>query len=82
MHILIGLGVAVALLYAWLVGWWFARLLVFLGLAFVGLLIGFAMANPNDAGTASMVALALAVVSWLVASVPTYIYRAMERQPG
>jgi hypothetical protein len=39
MHILIGLAVAVALLYFWLIGHWFARVLVFLLLA-VGLGLG------------------------------------------
>jgi hypothetical protein len=39
MEILIGLGLALALLYAWLRAWWFARVVVFLGLAGV---LGFA----------------------------------------
>jgi hypothetical protein len=36
MHILIGLCLALALLYFWLLGHWFARVVMFLTLAVVG----------------------------------------------
>jgi hypothetical protein len=53
MHILIGLALAVALLYFWLVGHWFARALVFLlfALAF-GFALGGAMSGGNFGGPA------------------------------
>ena len=46
MHILIGLAAGAALLYVWLIGWWFGRVLMFLLLAVsFGLLGAWAGAN-------------------------------------
>ena len=72
MEILLGLAIGAALLYAWLVGHWFARVLVFLPLA--GLLM-----MMNDAvKTTEMrtVWLCLApFLAWLIASLPIYARR-------
>jgi hypothetical protein len=71
-HFLIGLGLFLALLYWWLLGHWFARILVFLVLA--GLCALLLIDNPA--------AIALAVVlAWLVASLPVYIHRNRHRLP-
>lgn len=45
MHILIGICLAVALLFYWLVGHWVARVLVFLALAAIGVLFGVGIAQ-------------------------------------
>ncbi len=83
MHILIGLGVAVALLYFWLIGHWFARALMFLllGVAFgVG---GAALGNGAVAGSpVPQLALGLTgiVAAWFVAGIPIYYWRWQLRQ--
>src|SRR5690348_14818851 len=47
MEILVGLGFAVVLLYLWLLGHWFARVLVFLLLAALFGLIGAMLTEPH-----------------------------------
>lgn len=81
MHILIGLAVGVALLYFWLVGWWFARALVFLILGF-GLFFLFAdgardPSHPLAGWIAGLLGLALA---WPAAAFPTYYWRHQARR--
>ena len=62
MHILIGLGIAVVLLYFWLIGHWFARVLVFLLFTFCGLVLG-QLAGGIAAGA----------IGWFVSGIPIYV---------
>jgi hypothetical protein len=50
MHFLVGLCLALALLYFWLLGHWFARVVMFLGLAVVVAFLGAAVVG-NSATT-------------------------------
>lgn len=79
MHILIGLAMAAALLYFWLLGHWFARILVFLCLLGFPVILGLAVsADKNEAGAqigGLVVFIISAVVVWLVASIPIYYWR-------
>jgi hypothetical protein len=76
MHILIALALAAVLLYFWLTGNWFARVLVFLLLSvafgftsvWLGLLAG-------DQSPWFVLALLGVAVAWPVASVPIYCWR-------
>jgi hypothetical protein len=67
MELMIGAGLALALLYFWLLGHWFARVVTFLafGAGFVAelacIVLGF-------------------VAGWFVASLPTYYWRHQFRQ--
>ncbi|HKP26531.1 MAG TPA: hypothetical protein VJV39_21865 [Dongiaceae bacterium] len=74
MEMLIGLAMGAALLYFWLIGHWFARVLVFLGLAgvagFVGLIAGH---EPGPLGI--IVGLSGIGLAWLVAEIPTFYWR-------
>ena len=70
MHILIGLAAILALLYFWLAGNWFARLLVFLMLAALAI-VGIADKQPDH----EIIALIVAATMWPVASIPTYYWR-------
>ncbi len=65
-----GLG----LLYAWLMGWWFARLLVFLGLT-----VAIDMLLRFDLGQSVGLVLGL-IIAWPVASLPTYWRRFITRR--
>jgi hypothetical protein len=81
-HILLGLGLALALLYFWLVGWWFARVVVFLGLAVCGFVlggwfaIGFAGSPPGTALLSSpagvLGGLLGVALAWPIASLPIW----------
>ena len=83
MHILIGLGIAVALLYFWLIGWWFARILVFLLFGCGGFAGGAAIAglfpSPSFA-VATILGLIGVALMWPIASIPTYYWRYKARQ--
>jgi hypothetical protein len=72
MHFLIGLGLFVVLLYWWLIGHWFARVLVFLLLAVLGAFI--------SAGNGAAI-IATGVLSWFIASLPVYHQRYQSRLP-
>ena len=83
MHILIGIAMAVALLYWWLIGHWFARVLVFLLLACVGFVAGAALANTSpNAPAAGVIILGLigAAFGWPIAGLPTYYWRHQMRE--
>ena len=72
MHFLIGLGIFVVLLYWWLIGHWFARVLVFLLLAVLGALI--------SAGNGAAI-VGYGVLAWFIASLPIYYQRYQSRLP-
>lgn len=83
MHILVGISLALGLLYFWLIGWWFARVILFLGLApVVGLLIG-ATVSPSpvrfDSPDFLLPATLGVVLAWLIAALPTYYWRRQLR---
>ena len=69
MHILIGLLLGCALLYFWLIGQWFARVLVFLGLGVLG---AFLLANAGPDRGAQLGAF---VPAWMIASIPIWWHR-------
>jgi hypothetical protein len=77
MHVLIGLGAAVALLYFWLLGHWFARVLVFLFLVLCAGYVGLIVNKDGDgaaiAGT--VVFIIGAILSWPIASIPIVYWR-------
>jgi hypothetical protein len=80
MHILIGLVLGCALLYFWLVGHWFARVLVFLPMIF---LFGFIVVGiASDGHAASSIGFAVSitgvVLAWPISSIPIW-YHARDR---
>lgn len=80
MQFLIGLGLAVALLYFWLIGHWFARVLMFLLLG-AGFFAGGAVLGNDNTGDPSLgIVLGLigVVVAWFTAGIPIY-WRRWER---
>jgi len=78
MHILLGLCLACGLLYFWLIGHWFARIVVFVPLAFV-IFIALADHSKGDPGTI-LGACAAAALMWPLASIPTYYRRHEQRR--
>jgi hypothetical protein len=78
MHILLGLVLAAGLLYFWLLGHWFARVLVFLGLIPVlGLLVvGLIGGGLHDGPVEIFVgAIGGGVAGWFVSGLPIYYWR-------
>jgi multisubunit Na+/H+ antiporter MnhF subunit len=76
MHIIIGLGLALVLLYYWMSAHWFVRVVAFLLLAIPSCgIIALCDAYPNR-GFAVPVAI---VLCWLIASIPTYRARYLAR---
>jgi len=73
MEILIGLAVIVALLYVWLAGHWFGRVLMFVLLGIITFCSVATLADPV-AGLFSV------IPTWFVASIPIYCQRSKERQ--
>jgi hypothetical protein len=81
MHILIGLALAAVLLYFWLVGHWFARVLMFLLLAAgLGALGGLYLAT-NDSPVGGMIGGCIGItLAWPVAGIPIYFARFRKAQ--
>jgi hypothetical protein len=80
MEILIGLVLALGLLWAWLAGHWFARVVAFLAFATLfgfggAVLFANGMPGVTTAGI-SLGAIGGVVLAWPVAGIPTYIQRA------
>lgn len=83
MHILVGLGMAVALLYFWLIGHWFARvLMVILLVPAVGFAIAclFATAPGVTPVGAAFGGLIGAIAGWFLAGWPAYYWEARNRR--
>lgn len=82
MHILIGIGAAVVLLYWWLVGQWFARVIVFLLVGALAGLVLFAITPQHGTSPLTyLVLIAIAgVIAWPVASLPFWYHRAMVEE--
>jgi len=81
MEMLIGLAIGTALLYFWLIGHWFARVLVFLGLAglssFAGLIVG---ATSSNAAAGITIGLIGILVAWGLAAIPTFYWRRLMQR--
>lgn len=82
MHILVGLVLAAVLLFVWLIGHWFARVLAFLLLACVFGLSGAFMAGidgppAHNHGIAG--ALLGLLLAWFVSGIPIYVRRYQAR---
>ena len=83
MELMIGAGLALALLYFWLIGHWFARVVVFLCLAFPVLLFaGDANASriyehPHLSALATLVI--GCGIAWIVASGPMWVLGLRQR---
>lgn len=77
MPVLIGIALGCALLYFWLAGHWFARILTFICAAgFLGY-FGLIFIPPGSNGAiALLIDFALALgVSWLLSGIPTWYWR-------
>jgi hypothetical protein len=61
-------------LHLWLIGHWFARVLVFLVLAAVGFIAGANVPTPSPAGSI-ICGLIGAALAWPLASIPIYYWR-------
>jgi hypothetical protein len=72
--ILVGLVVALAGLYWWLLGHWFARIVCFLVLAPVMGLIWAALAGRDVAGHL-MIGIVVMAFAWPLSGLPTYFWR-------
>jgi hypothetical protein len=84
MHIvfglLFGIGFALLLLYSWLMGQWFARVLMFLIFGSIGFAIGCMPLYGSNAGLGLILIPCGVWVGWLLASIPIYIQRWKDRQ--
>jgi hypothetical protein len=78
-HFLIGLLLGIALLYFWLIGHWFARVLVFLLLAVLMALGGGSLladtAKPPNPASGIFGAILGAALAWPVSGIPIYYWR-------
>jgi uncharacterized membrane protein len=74
MHILIGLVLAAAPLYFWLLRHWFARVLVFIALMCVSVFVAFLVSYEAPARFRTISAIG-AVASWFVSGLPLYVWR-------
>jgi hypothetical protein len=75
MHILIGLAMAAALLYFWLLGHWFARVLVFLLLGAALGVGGMVIGMRNDPVGGFLLGALGIVAAWFSAGIPIYYWR-------
>jgi hypothetical protein len=81
MHILIGLALAVALLFFWLGGHWFARVLTFLLFAtMLGFILGW-LTPPSYGEHYNQMGVVIGIaLAWPIAGIPTYYWRAHWRR--
>jgi hypothetical protein len=77
LHILVGIGAAVVLLYFWLLGHWFARVLTFLVLAIPLAFLGASYAHDPVAALFGVVVGGTA--AWFLAGIPIYVRRRQAR---
>lgn len=77
MTTLIALALGAALLYFWLVGHWFARVLMFLALLAAAAFIALAAAqnSPADVGAPLFTFAAGGVIAWYASRLPLYYWR-------
>ena len=74
MHILIGLCMGLALLYYWLLGHWFARVLMCILLVLMGVLIGLANMDRHPEFAAPLMLIG-AGAGWAAGSAPVWYWR-------
>ncbi len=83
MEIILGIVLFLGLLYGWLVGHWFARVVMALALWVLGgfIAILFAANGTEDQRQATIIAVIFggSVLSWLIAGLPTYYWRQKRR---
>lgn len=70
---LLGAGIGAVLLYFWLIGHWFARVLAFLVLLVPLSFLGSAYGAPYQAGLLGLVLGGIA--AWFLTGIPTYVRR-------
>jgi len=81
MELMIGAGLALALLYFWLLGHWFARVVVFLLLASVTFVtVAYTTQVRGDPMVGVIFGLLAAAVTWPVSGLPVYYWRRQFRQ--
>lgn len=85
MHILISLAMALALLYFWLIGHWFARVLMFLALAATVFAVAASSINYGIYDGKAPIGVLLfevpiGLLAWPLASLPVYFWRWRVRQ--
>ena len=81
MEILIGLALGAVLLYFWLIGHWFARVLVFLLLGAVTFVtVAYITQDPKYPTAGVIYGLLAAGLAWPVASLPIYYWRHQARE--
>lgn len=79
MAIIVAILLSIVLLYFWLIGHWFARVLVFLGLAGPTAFLALIVVPPSSGGNVGVAAVC-GVVAWFVAGIPIYYWRGLQRQ--
>lgn len=81
MHILIGLVLVLVLLYFWLLGHWFARVVTLILFVPLFAVAGAAMLGSNGApqGLVLLGAICGCVAGWFAAGIPVYYWRAKFR---
>jgi hypothetical protein len=77
MHILIGIALALALLYFWLLGHWFARVLMFLIITATGGILALATGTASSSHAGLIPPLAIA--AWFMSGLPLYYWRHQNR---
>jgi hypothetical protein len=83
MHLLIGLGLFLWLFYGWLVGHWFARVLVFLLICAAFFLLDcivFAAPGPGWKLFAILLLPLAGVAAWGISGIPIYVHRKRSYQ--
>jgi hypothetical protein len=81
MELMIGAGLALALLYFWLLGHWFARVVMFLVLASVTFVtVAYTTQVRGDPMAGVLFGLLAAAVTWPIAGIPVYYWRHQFRQ--
>jgi len=74
MEILVGLALALVLLYFWLLGHWFARVVMFLALAAAFGLLGAAFTTGPPGQKNELVGMLIGVaLAWPVSSIPIWV---------
>ena len=74
-HALLGLALVLVLLYFWLLGHWFARILTFLMFGAAGTLLALVLKHGDNPGPEIAAIVIGFVGGWFIASLPTYYWR-------